>query len=242
MRIALPILLMTALLALAHRPPRRDPLPEFPRIMIWAWERPEKLDFINPREAGVGFLGRTVQVRGDLVTVRPRRQPLLVAPGTALMAVVRVESQQPAMSSRFKVEHAILEAADFEGFRALQIDYDAKVSERDFYRALVVDLRRVLPSSMPLSITALASWCESDGWISGLPVNEAVPMLFRMGAGETYRAGDDFRSNLCKTSMGISTDEPLAEVPHGRRIYIFHPRSWSQNELQAAVQEVKRWQ
>jgi len=68
-----------------------------------------------------------------------------------------------------------------------------------------------------------------------------VPMLFRMGA-ESYRAGSDFRVGACRTSVGISTDEPLREIPRGRRIYIFHPRSWTTNELRAALQEVKRWQ
>jgi hypothetical protein len=67
-------------------------------------------------------------------------------------------------------------------------------------------------------------------------------MLFRMGAGETYHSGDDFRPGVCRSSVGISTDEPLVEVPRGRRVYIFHPRSWSAVELRAAVQEVRRWQ
>ena len=49
---------------------------------------------------------------------------------------------------------------------------------------LLAEVRRRVPVSMPLSITALTSWCESDGWIAGLPVVEAVPMLFRMGPGE----------------------------------------------------------
>ncbi len=241
MRTAAAALMLTALVALAYRRPQRDPLPEFPRVMLWAWERPEKLDFINPREAGVAFLARTVYLRGGMVTVRPRLQPLVVAPGTALMAVVRIEAQDSGPVARIEVEHAILDATELRGVRALQIDFDAKVSERDFYRGVLLDLRRVLPASIPLSITALASWCEYDDWISGLPVAEAVPMLFRMGA-ESYRPGDDFRPGMCRTSVGISTDEPLAEIPHGRRVYIFHPRSWSANELRAALQEVKRWQ
>jgi hypothetical protein len=144
-------------------------------------------------------------------------------------------------ASRSVVEHAILEAAELHGVRGLQIDFDARASEREFYRAILVDVRRVLPPSMPLSITALASWCEYDAWIAGIPVTEAVPMLFRMGA-ESPRAGSEFRPSVCRTSVGVSTDEPLAEIPRGRRVYIFHPRSWSANELRAALQEVKRWQ
>lgn len=240
MRIAVIVLIATAIAALAYRP-QRDPLPEFPRIMIWAWERPEKLDVIDPREAGVAFLARTVTVRGEIVNIRPRMQPLVVAPGLAMMAVVRVESQDPQPGARIAVEHAILDATELHGVRALQIDYDAKASERDFYRGVIQDLRRVLPASMPLSITALASWCEYDDWISGLPVTEAVPMLFRMGA-EPYRGTERLRERKCQSSVGISTDEPLAEPPRGRRVYIFHPRSWSREELHAAIQEVRRWQ
>ena len=246
MRIAALVLVLTALVAAAYRWPKRDPLPGFPQVMLWAWERPEKLDYINPRETGVAFLARTVYLRVGTVTVRPRLQPLVVAPGTALMAVVRIESQLVAghagePASRIAVEHAILEATGLHGVRGLQIDFDARASEREFYRAILVDVRRVLPASMPLSITALASWCEYDEWVSGIPVTEAVPMLFRMGV-ESYRPGSDFRANACRTSVGISTDEPLAEIPRGRRLYIFHPRSWSANELRAALEEVKRWQ
>ena len=94
---------------------------------------------------------------------------------------------------------------------------------------------------MPLSITALASWCESDDWIANLPVTEAVPMLFRMGA-DPYRGASELRGGKCQSSVGISTDEPLTEPLRGRRVYIFHPRSWSREELRAAIQEVRRWQ
>jgi len=239
MKTAVVILAVTALAALAYRAPR-DPLPQFPRTIVWAWERPEKLDFIDPHEVGVAFLARTIYIRGGVVSVRPRLQPLVLAPGTALMAVVRIESQGVPSASRAEVEHAILEATELRGVRALQIDYDAKKSEREFYRGLLVDLHRVLPSSMPLSITALASWCESDNWIANLPVTEAVPMLFRMGAGEAYHP--DFKPGVCRSSVGVSTDEPLPEFPPGRRVYIFHPRSWSAVELRAAVREVHRWQ
>ena len=80
MKTPLIVLAVTALAALAYHP-ERDPLPQFPRTVVWAWERPEKLDFINPREVGVAFLARTIYIRGGVVSVRPRLQPLVVAPG-----------------------------------------------------------------------------------------------------------------------------------------------------------------
>jgi hypothetical protein len=125
--------------------------------------------------------------------------------------------------------------------RALQVDFDAVESERPFYRALLEEVRRRLPPQLPLSITALASWCQSDSWISGLPVAEAVPMLFRMGS-DRYSPGSDFRADLCRSSVGISTDELPSRIPSGRRVYVFDPRSWSPDHLRAVLRKVGQWQ
>jgi hypothetical protein len=232
----IPLLLLTAC---ASRP---DPLPGFPRVFLWAWERPEDLTSIDARSVGVAFLARTVCPREDGVAVRPRMQPLLIAPNTVLMAVVRVESGGHASGADVpSTAHAIAEAAAQPGVRALQVDFDAVVSERAFYRALLQDLRRRLPPHMPLSITALASWCEGDGWMDGLPVAEAVPMLFRMGPGR-YFPGGDFRADLCRSSVGISTDELPSRIPSGRRVYVFNPRAWSPDHVQAVLRKVGQWQ
>src|SRR5215469_12478593 len=75
----------------------RDPLPDLPRVMLWAWESPQQLDYINPREVGVAFLARTLLAEDGHVTVRPRLQPLRVPPGTALAAVVRLETRGAAL-------------------------------------------------------------------------------------------------------------------------------------------------
>jgi hypothetical protein len=56
--------------------------------MLWAWERPEDLSTINPNTAGIAFLARTVFLAGDTVSVRPRLQPLRLALGTQVVAVV----------------------------------------------------------------------------------------------------------------------------------------------------------
>lgn len=216
-----------------------DPLPGFPHVFLWAWERPENLEFLNPHATGVAFLARTVCLRGGAVSVRPRLNPLRYPPGTVLMAVVRVEPQDSTMPSVEAASAAIAEAAAIPGVRALQVDFDATLSQRRFYRALLADLRGRVPLSTPLSMTALASWCESDGWIAGLPVAEAVPMLFRMGLGE--RPARTFRQPLCRTSAGVSTDEPLREPPSAARLYIFNPRPWSAASYQATLREVRKW-
>lgn len=218
----------------------RDPLPAFPRVMLWAWESAQQLDFINPREAGVAFLARTVLADNGHITVRPRVQPLRVANGTALMAVVRFETKGGDLPAAGEVAAAIIPASRLAGIRAIQVDFDAKTTEKPFYREVIRLLRQQLPAGMPLTITALASWCNYDAWITDLPITDATPMLFRMGP-ERYRPGDFFRVKLCQNSIGISTDEPIIRLPRVRRIYIFHPGSWSKIDYQNALQEAKRW-
>ena len=92
------------------------------------------------------------------------------------------------------------------GVLALQIDFDARQSERLWYAALLRELRQAIPASLPLTITALESWCEEDGWIRNLPVADATPMLFRMGP-EDRRSPTDFPAKVCRASIGVSTDE-----------------------------------
>ena len=69
--------------------------------------------------------------------------------------------------------------ADDATVAALQVDFDARQSQREWYAGVLRRVRAQMPPQMPLSITALASWCSYDGyWLRTLPVDEAVPMLF----------------------------------------------------------------
>jgi len=247
-----------ASLIFAHAAPRRvarsahvadstesAPLPP---IMVWAWERPEDLTTVDPRKTGVAFLARTVFLVGDSVSVRPRLQPLRLAPGTPVVAVVRVEvshSASPTLSPSQLIlaAHSIADVAHLPDLDGLQIDFDATASERAFYRDLLTEVRLEVPPSLPLAITALASWCIGDDWLRGLPIDDAIPMLFRMGAGDRevslhLEAGGDFRAPACRQSLGISTDEPIFNLPKGRRLYIFNPRAWTAGTAQLATQMV----
>ena len=220
-----------------------------PPLVLWAWERPEDLRFINPRQTGVAFLAGTVRLGRDGMSFRPRLQPLRVARETRLVAVVRIEVAANSVLDAIqadKVAAAIAGAAEAPQVVAAQVDFDATVSERAFYRELLLQLRRQLPVSTPISITALTSWCIGDRWLAGLPVDEAVPMLFRMGTGQSevsnwMRAGRDFREPVCQTSLGISLDEPWRELPAGRRVYAFSPSRWTERSLQTLYREMQSW-
>jgi hypothetical protein len=228
----------------------RDPLSAFPPIILWAWERPESLDFIDAQAVGVAFLARTLYLSGPEVIVRPRLQPFSAPPDTKLMAVVRMAADRwrpPELSAtqRAMATAAIAEVSGLAGIQALQVDFDATVSQRAFYRDVLQQLRRRLPASMPLSMTALASWCIFDDWLTGLPVDEVVPMVFRMGADHhrvrRYLAEDDFRAAACRRSVGISTDELLPGLRAGRRLYVFHPHAWRPEAMTRILEEVGRW-
>lgn len=217
-----------------------DPLPSFPRLVLWAWERPEALGFLDPQSVAVAFLARTVSWRAGEITSRPRLQPLHVPPGTRLMAVVRLESRGSPLPQTADVRAEIAKALSSEEIRALEIDFDARLSERDWYRQLLQEVRHDLKPGMPLTITALASWCGRDSWLGELPITDAVPMLFRMGAGEP--AGSrDFSANICRASFGISTDEIPGDLPHGRRLFVFHPKPWDRDAYQGAVRLAVKW-
>lgn len=205
-------------------------LKDFPHTILWAWERPEDLRFLNPRTQAVAFLAQTLTLTDSEVRHAPRQQPLKVNPQTKLIAVTRIETEKlPALSQAQldEITRLVLNTLKLKNVSALQIDFDAKVSQRGFYRELLTQLRAKIPATMPLSITALASFCLSDPWIKDLPVDEAVPMIFRMGADNQkvktlLKNGKDFSIPLCQQSYGIATDEPVTmNFDKARRIYVF---------------------
>lgn len=215
---------------------RRDPLPDFPQLVLWAWERPENLMFIVPRSTGVAFLAETISLTDDKLSNRPRLQPLRVPAETRLMAVVRIESRKPHRVPATQVAVEVLRAMEWPRVAVLQIDYDATLSERGFYRDLLTEIRHRLPPAVLLEMTALVSWCSGDDWLRGLPVVDAVPMFFRMGV-DQHAVTEQLREPLCQSGIGISTDEYFREIPRHRRVFVFHPRSWTESDYRAILRE-----
>jgi hypothetical protein len=159
-----------------------------------------------------------------------------------------------------ELARVIAETGKFPEVRALQIDFDAAGSEHRFYSSLLQAVRKELPPETRLSITALASWCAGDRWLEDLPpgtIDEAVPMLFRMGQGSSdfwqlLRSRRQFTVASCRNSVGVSVDELLsrdilngkfagsAGDPSGKRIYIFSPRAWTRDVVHNVMQEAGR--
>ncbi|HEY1649986.1 MAG TPA: DUF3142 domain-containing protein [Terracidiphilus sp.] len=207
-------------------------LAALPRITLWAWERREDLRGLDTRRFAVAYLDRTLTI-GLTVQSQPRRDTVMFPAFAVRIPVVRIEAGRNAVLNdlnRNEAVQAILVSAHEPGIAALQVDFDATRSQRQFYRDLLADLRRGMPSNLPLSITALASWCSWDDWLHNLPVDEAVPMMFRMEPDHRRAPPDvnDFqiREPLCWSSAGVSTTEPWPSDLAGRRIYIFPDNGW----------------
>ena len=140
-----------------------------------------------------------------------KQAPRDVADGAYLIAVTRVETskvteQRASLDTELagKVADLIAATRDLPNVRGVQLDFDAVVSERDFYRQLMTALRTTLDEGaarnvrVPLTMTALASWCVGDAWFNDFPVDEAV-RGFQMTGGkrkdqaflETQRLADE---------------------------------------------------
>ncbi|HEY0838318.1 MAG TPA: hypothetical protein VGE72_30710 [Azospirillum sp.] len=219
-------------------------LDEVPDLVLWAWERPEDLRFIDPASTAVAVLTGTLFLDGDDVRWRPRLQPLRLPEGTRRIAVVHVHLGRTRPAADGAQRSAVLDRLAAEagrpGIAALQVDFEAPPSLRPFYSAVLHELRPRLPAGLPVSITALASWCLTERWTAELPVDEVVPMLFRMGpAGIAIRArladGGDLTRVECRGSVGVALDEPFPPLRPGRRVYAFTPRPWTEAAYRATL-------
>jgi hypothetical protein len=73
-------------------------------------------------------------------------------------------------------------------------------------------------------------------------------MLFRMGVERKQflsqlAAGVPFSVAPCQASAGISTDEPVAQLPPRQqiqRVYVFNPKSWSPEAVNQTMETYEK--
>lgn len=217
----------------------RLPVPEKPMLILWAWDRAEDLRFLKPGDAEVAGLMETWRIRDGEVEVWSRKLPLHVPAGVPLKAVLRIESDGSRLPDPESLGAWLWRYTDRPA-NGLQIDFDARRSQLGWYAQLLAVARRREPN---LSITAIGSWCSGSEPVSGMAreVREIVPMLFRMGPErETWL--DRFRRKgmprECSGAVGISTDEPLPWIPPAKRVYVFHPKRWTEEAFRKVCE---RW-
>jgi len=253
-------------------------LAELPERVFWAWERPEDLRGLSGRQAGVADEAKiglapliaTLRVHGTRLERRPRLQPLAADPHTPWLAVVRIETRGRGIADEPALDGALRESlvgAIRDEWRAaqqpteaappplgLQIDFDAALSERWFYRNLLEDLRSMLPEERALTMTALASWIVYEDWTRDLPVDEVCPMYFRMGRdaervqrrlasarglaaviGKPDGSTPEFAAGFASDELEWLAGSPAARILDDRRIYIFSPRPWTPESGRAVL-------
>lgn len=225
-----------------------SPLNRYPSITLWVWERRQDLSRIDSQRFAVAYLDQTITLALSPQR-QPRRSPVLFPPQAARIPVTRIETAPHAVldpQARNQIVEWLLLSARQTGIAALQVDFDATASQRDFYRDLLRDLRRQMPPHVPLSITALASWCSFDDWLRGLPIDEAVPMMFRMEPDRKRAPGSldafQIREPLCAGSFGVSTGEPWPSQLQGKRLYVFPDHGWTPESLASLQHKLERLQ
>ena len=183
----------------------------------------------NPQRTGVAFLAAKISLNDDILLIKPRTQPLKVNSNTFLMAVIRVETSghKPVDFSEEQLQSLIAKIIDLLSIKPVQA-FCKSISMLDnpsarFIADFCWGLRERMPLSMPISMTALASWCLRDSWTKDLPCNEIVPMFFSMGRDRKrmlslLKSGDGCARTSLTNSIGLSVDEPdvITALPSGQ--------------------------
>lgn len=217
-------------------------------MVVWAWERPEDLRFL-PKDAEIAVQTGFIDLAGDNFLARGRRFPLRTdRPPTTAVVHIQIDNRMPLRwtpALRARVAAAILHFARVVPARRVQIDFEVRQSQRRVLIDVLRDVRAAMPRNVLLSMTAIASWCQED-WLGALPVDEIVPMLFRMGrGGAALRAriegGGDWAEPACRNALAVSADTPIARAPQGRRVYLFAPQSWTPSTFDAVRKRVEQW-
>jgi len=189
---------------------------------------------------------------GSAVERHPRMQPLVLPSGVPVVPVLHVESDERSPDAWDAAQVDAIVAAfarhrdeALRGPGLLQLDFEAPRRQRPAYIALVHRLRQSLPPSLRLGVTVLAHWCTEGRWLDELPVDEVVPMLYRLGPqAAAWRARwndpDAPMAAACRgPALGFATNDPPASALLARtaRPYFFDDSAWS-NPSHPTVQDL----
>lgn len=212
------------------------------RTLLWVWDRPQLFASL-PETTGVAYLHATVRLSGTESRTSWRQWPLRVAPGATVVPVVHVAldnlSPSPLDDAQQQAIAAAIEHAATHGNRSgwVQLDFEARRSQREAYVALLRRLQPLRQGGMRISATALASWCMDDPWLPAGLLDEIVPMYFRMG-GESARIRQRLGTTgkaavpACRDAAGLMLGEDWPALRDVKRRYVFHAGSWKNEDFE----------
>ncbi|MCS6764253.1 MAG: hypothetical protein MO853_10145 [Candidatus Protistobacter heckmanni] len=151
------------LLAAAASTARATPSPPVPGAqenITWLWDQAALPTWSQGKTA---VLIQHILLSGRAVLELPRRDAPELPAGVrvTLRLHVEVSTVVPPVSiadSRETILHAMDRAARISTSGWVQLDMEARPSQRAFYRELVAEIRARLPTGVRLSVTALAWW------------------------------------------------------------------------------------
>lgn len=211
-------------------------LPPPPPAIAWLWK-----DASVPAwsKARVAVVDRHILLSGANISQRRGAQPRRLPAGATVIPVVHVELDllRPVANLRAAspiIIHAMHSAARASTSGWVQLDLEARPSQRSDYRALVKEIRAGLPGAIKFSVTALAWWCRSPAWLDDLGADEIVPMFFKMGRDSSaLRALVAYQPSAllpqCRTgSAGFARQEPFepAVISRYAQTYWFDYHGW----------------
>lgn len=175
---------------------------------------------------------------------------LVVAPTVQVTPVVHVQidfAAIPILGQQHTeaISKAMLAAAKRSSSGWVQFDFEALDSQKPYYISLVNGLKKILPSSIKLSVTTLASWCSEPGLLASLKADEVVPMFFKMGSDSRlyqerlyYHPGQ--LDTQCRDhSIGFALQEapPAAVTQRYQRRYWFNYKNWRADSASISQKE-----
>jgi hypothetical protein len=218
--------------------------PGKPELVLWAWDRAEDLTFLRPGEAKVAAWVRTLRFHDGQYSFRDRQLPLQLPPGLEPIRVIRMESDGTGLPKYEDFLHQVIDYWPMPNRKRLgpvQLDFDARESEREWYRGLLV---KMAAEGHPASITALASWCLDRPWFASdrASLSEVVPMLYDMGPRQNelysrlYRQKD--LAPACRGTIGVATDQIPQWLPPAKTIYVFHHKRWDREAFDTVCKKL----
>lgn len=204
---------------------------------------------LQAQRIGVAVLDSTVLLRDGSATVRRRQQALRLPPEWSasgrllpkapLVTIVHIDmasgAHKPLLNERQKqtIVRTVTAAAKRSPSQVVQLDFEVMHSQKPFLADIIRRSRAALPDNVALSITAQPSWCVGDAWLADLPVDEVVPMAFRM-TGDVKRTQEilihdgRFPRPECQPSLGLALNEqPWPDKLRSQRLYLFNRAAWS---------------
>ena len=225
----------------------RENKDDYPRIILWAWERKEDLRFINNRNIEIAYLALTIRISHNALFIRRRSNILLKGESINAFPVIRIEAANNTLpylteSLEMNIVNEITSIAIHSNAKRIQIDFDALKSQRNFYKNILKRIRDNLKDTK-ISITSILSWCIYDDWIFDNLVDEIVPMSFDLGNEKKQIISELIKNrNLlkpyCRKSLGISTQGGFPILYKVQRLYLFHPNSWTKEDLNKILRQI----